>query len=150
MTSTHKFLCLHFHQFLRGDELLPLWFPRGRTLLLPKCNDLSAPQNLCSIICLNIVYKLWTGCLASLMYDHCEKYHLIHPAQKGCSRGQYGCVDHLLLTNSVWHQMRSKYHSLSVAWLDYRQAYNSVPHNWLLECLRLFIFLLCSLLVLNI
>lgn len=140
MTSTHKFLCLHFHQFLRGGELLPPWFPRGRTLLLPKCNDLSAPQNFRPITCLNIVYKLWTGCLASLMYDHCEKYHLIHPAQKGCSRGQYGCVDHLLLTNGVWHQVRSKYRSLSVAWLDYRKAYDSVPHNWLLERLRLFHF----------
>lgn len=74
------------------------------------------------------------------MYDHCEKYHFIHPAQKGCSRGQYGCVDHLLLTNGVWHQVRSKYRFLSVAWLVYCKAYDSVPHNWLLKCLRLFYF----------
>ena len=66
-TSTHKFLCLHFHQLLSGDEILPLWFPHGRTLLLPKCNNLSAPQNFHAITCLNIVYKLWTGCIVSLM-----------------------------------------------------------------------------------
>ena len=140
MTSTHEFLCSHFCQLLTGDITVPLWFPHGRMLLLPKCKDLSAPQNYRPITYLNIVYKLWTGCLSSLMFDHCEKYQLIHPAQKGCSRGQYGCVDHLLLTNSVWHQIRSKYRSLSVAWLDYRKAYHSVPHNWLLECLRLFHF----------
>ena len=140
MTSTHDFLCLHFHQFLKGDIPISPWFPRGRTLLLPKCKDLSAPQNYRPITCLNIIYKLWTGCLTTLMFAHCEQYQLIHPAQKGCSRGQYGCIDHLLLTNSVWHQVHSKYRSLSVAWLDYRKAYDSVPHNWLLECLRLFRF----------
>ena len=75
-----------------------------------------------------------------MLFDHCEKYQLIYPAQKECSRGQYGCVDHLLLTNSVWHQVRSKHRSLSVAWLDYHKAYDSVPHNWLLECFRLFHF----------
>ena len=102
MISTHEFLCSHFCQLLTGDVTVPaLWFLHGRMFLLPKCKDLSIPQNYRPITCLNIVYKLWTGCLSSLMFDHCEQYQLIHPAQKGCSRGQYGCVDHLLLTNSV-------------------------------------------------
>jgi len=140
LTSTHEFLCLHFHKLLVGDISVPAWFPHGRTLLLPKCKDLSAPQNYRPITCLNIIYKLWMSCIPSLMFDHCEQHQLIHPAQKGCSRGQYGTVDHLLLTNSVWHQVRSKYCLLSVAWLDYCKAYDSVPHNWVLQCLRLFHF----------
>ena len=56
------------------------------------------------------------------------------------AKGQYGCTDHLLLTNHIWHQVHSKNHSLSVAWIDYKKAFDSVPHNWMIECLRLFHF----------
>ena len=55
------------------------------------------------------------GWLTALMFDHCEVYQLTYPAQKGYSRGQYGCVDHLLITNSMWYLVCSKYCSLSVA-----------------------------------
>ena len=117
-----------------------MWFPVGRTLLLPKKLDVTNPQNFHPITCLNVVYKVWTSCLTSLMLHHCESHQLIHPAQKGCSRGQYGCIDHLLLTNSVWHQVCINHRCMSVAWIDYRKAYDSVPHNWLLQCLCLFGF----------
>ena len=30
--------------------------------------------------------------------------------------------------------------SLSVAWIDYKKAFDSVPHNWIIECLHLFNF----------
>ena len=28
----------------------------------------------------------WTGCIATLIFEHYENCHLIHPTQKGCSR----------------------------------------------------------------
>ena len=105
-SSVHDFLCANFHKLLVGDMPIPHWFPIGRTLLIPKSHDLSNPQNYRPITCLNIIYKLWTSCFTFLVSQHCEHHQLIHPAQKGCSRGQYGCADHLLLTNSVWCQVR--------------------------------------------
>lgn len=36
--------------------------------------------------------------------------------------------------------MKSNNRSLSVAWLDYKKAYDSVSHNWILFCLQLFHF----------
>ena len=30
--------------------------------------------------------------------------------------------------------MRKK--SLSMAWIDYKKAYDMVPHSWILECLK--------------
>ena len=109
-------------------------------MLIPKASDMTTPQNYHPITCLNIVYKLWTSCMTIIMNIHCENNHIMHPTQKGCSHGQQGCVDHLLLTNLVYHQVRRNCRSLSVAWVDYRKAFDSVPHNWILECLNLFQF----------
>jgi len=113
---------------------LPVWFPVRRTLLIPKATN---PKNYRPITCLNIIYKMWTRCLTTLMLNHCDGHQILHLAQKGCSRDQQGCVDHL---HDVWHQVRGKNWFLSVAWIDYRKAFDSVPHNWLLECLQLFQF----------
>jgi len=139
-SSVHLFLYKVFNQFLMGDMELPIWSPVGGTLLIPKATDLTNPKNYRPITCLNIIYKLWIGCLTTLMLNHCYSHQILHPAQKGCSRGQLGCVDHLLLTNGVWRQVRSRNRSLSVAWINYRKAFDSVPHNRLLECLQLFQF----------
>ena len=72
--------------------------------------------------------------------SHCVVNNVLHPAQKGCARGQLGCVDHLLLNSRIWHQVKSKNRSLAVAWLDYKKAYDSVPHNWIIQCLKMFHF----------
>lgn len=74
------------------------------------------------------------------MTHHCEVYGILNLAQKGCSRGHFGCTDHLLLTNRLWHQVKSKSRSMSIAWLDYKKAYDFVPHNWILYCLQLYQF----------
>ena len=71
---------------------------------------------------------------------HCSVNDILHPAQKGCARNQLDCTDHLLLNSRIWYQVKANNRFLSVAWLDYRKAYDSVPHNWLLFCLQLFRF----------
>ena len=75
-----------------------------------------------------------------LMSDHCVTNQLIHPAQKGSAKGQHGCSDHPSLTNRIWHQVHSRNCSMSVAWIDYKKAFDSVPHNWIIKCLRLLTF----------
>ena len=132
-------LLSHFNDMLNGSNI-PVWFPTGRTVLIPKASDTTLPKNFRPITCLNVLYKLWTGCITELLLHHCDVNNILHPAQKGCARGQFGCADHLLLNSRIWHQVKSKNRSLSIAWLDYRKAYDSVPHNWILCCLKMFQF----------
>ena len=140
--SVHSYFFWRFNEILQCEQNVPSWLPLGKTILMPKTNDSTNPRNDRPIACLNVAYKVWTGCLTSLMSDHCATNQLIHLAQKGCAKGQYGCTDHLLLTNRIWHQVHSENHSFSVTWIDYKKAFNSVPHNWIIICLRLFNFLL--------
>jgi len=125
---------------LQDSSLIPSWFPKGKTILIPKATDTEQPKNFRPITCLNVLYKLWTGCVNEIVLRHCVVNNVLHPAQKGCARGEFGCIDHLLLNSHIWKQVKSKNRSLSVAWLDYKKAYDSVPHNWIICCLQLFRF----------
>ena len=138
-SALRSVLLSHFNILLTGAPI-PVWFPIGRTILIPKALDTTLPKNFRPITCLNVMYKLWTGCVTELLLNHCAANNILHPAQKGCARGQLGCTDHLLLNSRLWHQVKSKNRSLCIAWLDYKKTYDSVPHNWILYCLRLFQF----------
>ena len=74
------------------------------------------------------------------MLQHCAVNNVLHPARKGCARHELGCTNYLLFNSGIWHQVKSKNQSLLVAWLDYKKAYDSVPHNWIVCCLKLFRF----------
>ena len=124
----------HYSAMLHNFSKIPVWFPVGQTILFPNWVIwyYTVPKNFRPITCLNVLYKLWTACLTELLMTHCTVNDILHPAQKGCARNQLGCTDHLLLNSRIWHQVKTNNHSLSVVWLDYRKAYDSVPHNWIL------------------
>jgi len=46
LSSSHNFLCKYFHHFLIGEEILPVWFPTGRTLLIPRIVIWQGPRTI--------------------------------------------------------------------------------------------------------
>ena len=48
-------------------------------------------------------------------------------------RGCRGCIDALLLDDSVHRRLAIKYGTASMAWINYQKAYDRVPHGWLLR-----------------
>ena len=50
-----------FERFKDNNDLMSVWWPSGRTVLLPKTKDLSDENNYFPITCLNLSYKLLTG-----------------------------------------------------------------------------------------
>ena len=58
--------------------------------------------------------------------------------QKGCKRGSRGTKDQLLIDITVLKDCRKRYTNLSMAWIDYRKAYDLVPHTWVNECMEMF------------
>ena len=60
------------------------------------------------------------------MYGYPEREKLWPEEQKGCRRGSRGIKDHLLIDKTLlkdWHT------NLSTAWIDYKKAYDFVPHS---------------------
>ena len=38
----------------------------------------------------------------------------------------------------VIKEVKSRNKNLTMAWIDYKKAYDMVPHSWIIECLDLF------------
>ena len=64
-------------QVRNNDDLLPVWWPSGRTVLLPKTKDLTDEKNYHPITCLNTSYKLLTGLVSKYMRKHTMENEMI-------------------------------------------------------------------------
>ena len=116
---------------------LPEWLVKTRTTLLPKNGQTHDPKNYRPIACENLMMKVYTGCIASLLEEHCTENNIIYPEQAGAKKGMWGCTDQLLINKVVADEVRNHRRNLCTIWLDYKKAYDSVPFQWILEALRL-------------
>ena len=78
--------------------------------------------------------KLLTGVIAEEMYDYLEQEKLLSEEQKGCRRVSRGTKDQLLIDKTVLKD----HTNLSMVWIDYKKAYDFVPHGCINECMELF------------
>ena len=58
--------------------------------------------------------------------------------QKGCSKISRGTNELLYIDRAVLREVKSRYKNLAMAWIDYKKAYDMVPHSRIKECLALF------------
>ena len=75
---------------------------------------------------------------AGRTYSHLEQNDLFPLEQKGCRRGSYGCKDQLMINKMILENCKKRKRNLSCAWIDYKKAFDSVPHEWILRSLELF------------
>ena len=47
------------------------------------------------------------------------------------------CTEELLINKSILSKVRRKKRNLLTIWLDYRKAFDSVPHDWIIKALQL-------------
>ena len=117
---------------------VPSWLTRGRTSLLQKgMSKGNVASNYRPIPCLSLMWKLLTGVIADQIYAHLDQEKLLPEEQKGCRKGSRG-TDLLYIDRAVIKEVKSRNKNLAMAWLDYKKAYDMVPHLWIIECLDLF------------
>ena len=58
-----------FEQVRDNNDLISVWWPSGRTVLLPKTEDLTDEKNYRLITCLTISYELLTGLVGKYMRE---------------------------------------------------------------------------------
>ena len=120
-----------------GKEQLPDWLVIAQTLLIAKNNETKDPQNYRPIAIQNSTDKLYTSLIADFVMQHCTQNGIITEEQAAGKIGSWGTTDQLLTNKMIYDEIISNRRNLAVAWLDYKKAFGSVPHSWLLEGLRL-------------
>ena len=109
----------------------------ARTSLPPKNTETELAENYRPIACLNFMYKIYIGCLNSFLYDHCHCHKIITTEQAAGKKGVWGCTEQLLINKSIMSEVRSKKRNLLTIWLNYKKAFDFVPHEWLIKSLHL-------------
>ena len=61
---------------------------------------------------------------------------ILHEEQKGCRKKSRGTGDLLYIDKMVLKEAKRRKKNLAMAWIDYRKAYDMLPHSWMLECLK--------------
>ena len=79
-----------------------------------------------------------TGVIADQIYTHLDQEKLLPEEQKGCRKGSRGTNDLLYIDRAVIKEAKSRNKNLAMVWIDYKKAYDIVPHSWIRECLDLF------------
>ena len=78
----------------------------------------------------DISHHLW-------LFRHQKKEAIITPEQRGGVKDSYGCKDQLMINNTILENCKKR-KNLSTDWIDYKKAFDSVPHSWILKCLQMY------------
>ena len=70
--------------------------------------------------------------------DHCESNNnIVTEEQAAGKRNSWGCNDQLLINKMIYEEVKENQRNLTTVWLDYKKAFDIVPHSWIVESLKL-------------
>ena len=131
MKSMHTRLVDQLNMCLEIGEV-PEWTTKGRTLLFVK--DTSPGNdagNYRPITCLPLMWKLLTGMISEDVYWFLDEMDLLPEEQKGTRKGSRLTHDLLFIDKMILQSSRNGKKNLFMAWIDYRKAYDMLPHSWI-------------------
>ncbi|XP_052744244.1 uncharacterized protein LOC128199309 [Bicyclus anynana] len=136
-STCHVTLARQFQEALEQGTL-PNLFTTGITHLAPKTTDTVDPSKYRPITCLTTIYKTLTSVLSYKITRHVDDNNIMSGAQNGCRGGSRGTKELLLIDSVVGQLVKRNRRNFAAAWIDYKKAFDSVPHSWLLRVLELY------------
>lgn len=113
---------------LNHQDEFPEYLAHGNTPLLCKEGSKSNSKNFRTITCLSTVYKILTSLVHPKIFPHYFK--------RGIKRN-LGYKELLVIISLITKQAHIKRHNLSMSYIDYVKAFDSMPHD-LLKVLEIY------------
>ncbi|XP_044760847.1 uncharacterized protein LOC123318293 [Coccinella septempunctata] len=137
-TSCHKKLANLLQSTLQNPQEIPTYFTKGLTHMIPKKGDLTQPKNYRPITCLPSAYKILTSIIRQKLYSHIKRNNILAWEQNGCKHKARGSKELLVIDNVVTKHARKRLKNISMSWIEYQRAYDSMPHSWLIKVLDIY------------
>ena len=131
--TAQKALTRAFERMKNDYDMIPVSWPTGRTVQIPKTKDLSNEQKHRPITCLNTSYKIMTGLIGKYMRKYALENNIWDEGQLGAVEGVIGTVDQLIIDNCIMEEVKTYHRNLAVAFYDYQKAYDKVHHDWMVR-----------------
>ena len=90
------------------------------------------PNNYRPVSLTSCMYKILETIVTDQIMSHLKENNMLSDQQHGFSRGR-SCCTRLLEVINDWSESSDRGHPLEAIYLDYRKAFESVPHHRLLE-----------------
>lgn len=133
-----KILTTFYNKIITLGKIPNSW-KTFKTTMIPKPDKNEEYDKISSwrpIALLSVIYKLFASILAHRIRSWAGYNNILHIGQKGGSEHD-GCIEHnSILSAALEH---SKYHqqsSIAIGWLDIKDAFGSVPHEYMWSLLR--------------
>ncbi|KAL1446381.1 hypothetical protein WDU94_013936 [Cyamophila willieti] len=138
LSAIHSKLLDILNLMLVDPNKIPPNLTKGITYMKPKGIYSADPSKYRPITCLNTMYKIFTSLITNKITQHLENNNILAPEQKGCKKGSRGCKDQIIIDEIITGQIRGNNRNAALAWIDYKKAYDSIPHSWLIEVLDVY------------
>ena len=123
---------------LQGAHV-PEWMTKGKTTLIQK--DLgkgTTPNNYRPMTCLPMMWKILTAQIMENIYYSLTSRELFPDKQKGCRKGSRGTAELLYIDQLILNESKTRRKNITMAWIDYKKAYDMVPQSWIIQCLKMY------------
>jgi len=133
-----KRLAHQLQSILDDLSCMPSWLTTGRTVLIQKDQTQgNKPSNYRPITRLTTSWKLLSGILADRITQHLNQHDILAYEQKGSRSGCRGTKDQLLIDKVLTADSKRRKTNLAMGWIDYKKAYDTVPHSWIIQSMEL-------------
>ena len=129
LPAASKALRSETERLLAGRAEIPAELTIGRTILIYKKGDTRDPANYRPIACLNTAYKCITTVASDYLLNHLLQTGALPDAQRALRTRRRGTWDCLVMDSLVTMDAKLARKDLTVAWFDYKKAYDRVPHT---------------------
>ena len=85
-----------------------------------------------------MMWKLLTAQIREDIYYLLTSRGLFSDEQKGCCKGSRGTTELLCIDQHIPNESKTRQKKLAMAWIDYKKAYDMVPHSWIINWLKMY------------
>ena len=117
------------------DGKLPSKWKEAEVSPIFKKGDKHLPGNYRPVSLTSVICKVFEGFVRNSLFNHLVENDLLSDSQFGFCKGR-SCVTQLLVTLNEWLDCIDRKIPVDAAYLDFRKAFDSVPHERLLTKLK--------------